>query len=325
MTKSSISIRQKQRDPKKGRVHHKHILVISNPTDPHIESVLKLCHSAGATSTLLTEDSLVSFEFNSSVSHEEENPTTAVWWRLKPGFFRVEEMTPPNLFMRREWNHCLEAFEGEYKSAIWINPRKVDRFVRHKPNQIRHALYCGLQTPTTLFSNDPKKVLDFVARQPQKRCIYKPFSWYSEAPDRQLFTNVVTQKKLLANKNAIRRAPGIFQEVISKKYELRITVVKNEIFAARIDSQVCAETKVDWRRNQLGLKYTVEPYIPTSLRKSLLKFHSSIGLVYGAYDFILTPEGNYIFLEVNQVGQWLWIEQATGLKISHAIAQALLS
>ena len=51
----------------------------------------------------------------------------------------------------------------------------------------------------------------------------------------------------------------------------------------------------------------------------------ALGLVYGAIDMRLTPNGEYVFLEVNPAGQWLFIEQATGQPISAAIAEALIA
>jgi len=48
-----------------------------------------------------------------------------------------------------------------------------------------------------------------------------------------------------------------------------------------------------------------------------------MGLVYGALDFVVTPEGNSVFLELNQAGQWGWIEQALGLPITDAILDRL--
>ncbi len=49
------------------------------------------------------------------------------------------------------------------------------------------------------------------------------------------------------------------------------------------------------------------------------------GLVYGAFDFIVTPDGRYVFLEVNPSGQYMWIECATGLEITAALADALMA
>jgi len=48
-----------------------------------------------------------------------------------------------------------------------------------------------------------------------------------------------------------------------------------------------------------------------------------LGLVFGCIDMIVTPRGEFIFLEINPNGQWLWIEELTGLPISEAIANTL--
>jgi len=46
--------------------------------------------------------------------------------------------------------------------------------------------------------------------------------------------------------------------------------------------------------------------------------------VYGAIDLRLTPEGRYVFLEINPAGQFLYIEYATGQPIAAAIARKLI-
>ena len=46
-------------------------------------------------------------------------------------------------------------------------------------------------------------------------------------------------------------------------------------------------------------------------------------LNFGCFDFIVTPAREYVFVECNPNGQWLWIETATGMKISDALADAL--
>jgi D-alanine-D-alanine ligase-like ATP-grasp enzyme len=38
---------------------------------------------------------------------------------------------------------------------------------------------------------------------------------------------------------------------------------------------------------------------------------------------IVTPSGEYVLLEVNPNGQWLWIEHITGAPIADAIAEEL--
>ena len=49
-----------------------------------------------------------------------------------------------------------------------------------------------------------------------------------------------------------------------------------------------------------------------------------LSLTYGALDFIVTPDGEHVFLEINPSGQWGWIEEATGLAITNTIVDLLV-
>ena len=48
-----------------------------------------------------------------------------------------------------------------------------------------------------------------------------------------------------------------------------------------------------------------------------------LGLVYGAIDLRRTPDNEYYFFEVNTAGEFLFIEDRTGLPIASAIADWL--
>ena len=50
----------------------------------------------------------------------------------------------------------------------------------------------------------------------------------------------------------------------------------------------------------------------------------ALGLCFGAIDLVLTPDGRYVFLEINPSGQWEWIESLTGLPISEALCDLFL-
>jgi glutathione synthase/RimK-type ligase-like ATP-grasp enzyme len=95
------------------------------------------------------------------------------------------------------------------------------------------------------------------------------------------------------------------------------------VFAVKIDSQEKEQTKYDWRKDQLNVGYKTFD-LPIEIKTKLLALHKEFKLVYGAYDFIVDPNGEYYFLEVNPAGQWLWMEEAIGLNISEAVAKRLL-
>lgn len=59
--------------------------------------------------------------------------------------------------------------------------------------------------------------------------------------------------------------------------------------------------------------------------KNLLRFMSSIDLRYGAIDLIETPNGEFVFLEVNPSGQWGWITTLAHLPVAEAVAKMLIS
>jgi glutathione synthase/RimK-type ligase-like ATP-grasp enzyme len=50
----------------------------------------------------------------------------------------------------------------------------------------------------------------------------------------------------------------------------------------------------------------------------------SLGLTFGAIDLIQKPDGEFVFLEVNPNGQWLWLERMLNLGISQAVAEWLI-
>lgn len=117
----------------------------------------------------------------------------------------------------------------------------------------------------------------------------------------------------------MRLAPGIFQHRLEKSHEVRATVVGDEIHAVTIYSQSHPEARLDWRRAQQELHYE-RTTLPEHVADSLRLLTNRLGLVFGAHDLVVTPEGDHVFLEVNSGGQWLWLERHAGVPITAAVA-----
>ena len=143
------------------------------------------------------------------------------------------------------------------------------------------------------------------------------------APGKMLYTSPLTEATL-SRINLIQDLPGIFQELIRKDYDMRLTVVGESMFAARILSQQSERARLDWRIAPYDLKHEVID-LPRDIRDKVCAFMAECGLVYSCLDFIVTPEGQYVFLESNPRGQYLWIEELTGMPITDAIADALMN
>jgi glutathione synthase/RimK-type ligase-like ATP-grasp enzyme len=101
----------------------------------------------------------------------------------------------------------------------------------------------------------------------------------------------------------------------------RLTVVGGRMLAAAIHARSSA-AELDWRADQQALAYeTVEA--PAEVAGGVARLMAALGLRFGALDFLVTHEGEWVFLEINPNGQWAFVEQATGLPIAAAIAEAL--
>lgn len=124
---------------------------------------------------------------------------------------------------------------------------------------------------------------------------------------------------------ALRFCPVIFQAYVPKLFELRITVVGKQVFAAEIHSQQANHTRHDWRRYDNYKTPHLPHQLPCSMEQRCVHLVEQLGLSYGAIDMVVTPDGRYVFLEINPNGQYLWIEETTGLPISDAICDLLMS
>ena len=245
----------------------------------------------------------------------------SVWWRgLQPSGFPYELRDGDRKFAETQARRVIASLTtiGDF---VWINHPLRHVRANCKPAQLCMARRVGLTIPKTVITNDPSEARSFIA-QLNGPAIYKSLSQNLDvAVGKSLFTGLLTEKEL-ANLHLIQLTPGVFQELVPKAYEVRATVVGRRIFTARIDSQAKAETKIDWRHRPFDIDH--HPIsLPPELELKILAFTEAFGLVFGAFDFIVTPDGRHVFLEVNPAGQYMWIESITGHAITAALADAL--
>lgn len=207
----------------------------------------------------------------------------------------------------------------------WVNPRQAaERADYNKPYQLHVAARCGLSTPDTLISNDPTAIAEFHAAH-EKCIIYKPLTpalFREQDGDKVSFVDIFPDNAF-DDPDVLRLAPGIYQPYIEKAYELRITVMGQRCIAARIRNQHVEGAEIDWR-SKVGHTDIDLVQLPASVERALLKFMHRMGLVFGAVDMVVTPEGEHVFLEVNQMGQFLWVDRIVGSQVLlHAMCDFL--
>lgn len=224
-------------------------------------------------------------------------------------------------YMQTEVAYTLEGIYSLLDSAYWISPVWSIRKAENKLKQLQLARQLGFHIPASIVTNHPEAYRDFQSNK--TKCIIKPIRSghiQDEINPEVVYTNLLTIEPEVEQ---IKVCPNYLQELIEKKYDVRVTVVGDKSFAVRIESQTTDVTKIDWRRGENILPHDVIK-LPDYLSDQCVAMTRALGLQFGAIDFVVDMSDNFVFLELNPNGQWAWIENLTGIDISGAISDLLI-
>jgi glutathione synthase/RimK-type ligase-like ATP-grasp enzyme len=210
--------------------------------------------------------------------------------------------------------------------GVWLPGHPdVVRKAQRKWSQLRTAADLGFTIPATLVSNDPERFLAFY-RQHDGRVASKlagATGFHAHlGTELNRYTEVIPSRDLVEYRS-FALCPVACQRYISKQYELRITVVGDLVFCARIDSQRSNQSRHDWRQYDMASATLSLWQLPGDIAERCVALVKRLGLTYGAIDMIVTPDDEHVFLELNPSGQFWWLEQQLGLPISDAICDRL--
>lgn len=255
----------------------------------------------------------------------------AVWMRKKADF-----LYPSGPLAGQEKAHADAETEhillGLLRSldCYWMSHPDAVRGSMWKPEQMQRAARMGFAVPDSLVTNIRSEVDSFRAAAPHG-IVFKALSSLSTAagnvpPEERVTGGLATTRigdehdEML---DAVAELPGFFQHYVPKRHELRVTVIGDALFAARIHSQDDPRTATDWRDMSAEIRFEAAE-LPGDLARRCLDFVHSYGLTFGAIDLIVTPDGETVFLENNPVGQFLFVEQLVPeLDMTGAVARRL--
>jgi len=96
--------------------------------------------------------------------------------------------------------------------------------------------------------------------------------------------------------------PSLITGLVKKKIEIRTFYIEGHFFSMAVYSQSNEKTKVDFRKYANN---RFEPYkLPDEIEEKLKKIFEDLKLNCGSVDLIVDKDGEYIFLEINPVGQY---------------------
>jgi len=272
-----------------------------------------------------------SFSNSSSFLKVFGSSISSIWFRREFAFKKMDNIENNQIkeFISLEifaFKAHLYSYLLEQRKVLGKNSQYLFPFSTSKIRSLLVARSVGLMIPETIISSGRSELLSFLEKNPKS--IVKPLSnpvfIYGEKDTYAMYTRMISTDSLLEYEDIV--FPSIVQEYIPKKYELRVFFIDGKIFTAAIFSQNNSRTSLDFRDYDAKKPNRVIPYrLPVNIVKKILMFMSEMGLNTGSIDIIVSDADEFIFLEVNVVGQYDWIAQACNYKIDKEIALFLNS
>ena len=231
--------------------------------------------------------------------------------------------------MLDEWRRTIENIHmvgAAGDDVLWVNRPDRGLAAEHKLLQLQAAHRCGLRFPATLVSSHPEDIRAFQARH--GRIVYKAFlthSWRDR--EGRIYSSYARSidADALRHDASLRLCPGIYQAEVRKRYDLRVTAIGQRLYTVRIDSPGRKDGVIDWRSASLGGTGRFRAWtLPDAWERAIRALLDDLGLSFGCIDLVADEDDTLHFLEINQAGQFLFVEsEAPELPLLRAMSALL--
>jgi len=318
------------------------VSTVSHAMDPGIDLVTRALAARGSEAIRLESDLFPSERrltiawdrddrvlLSSSAGAVDLREVCAVWLRhTETGDALPRDMLPEHRAAARMESDALVWGVLECLEVFQLDPVARVRAAPYKPRQLQLARALGLDIPRTLVSNDPDAVRAFARTCPGgviAKLVDGSTLRLEDGGVAPVYARRLTPDDFAALDDLFL-APMIFQEAVPKARELRITIVGAKVFVAALEGAASgAHGADDWRQDPAASE-AFRPYAdcPPAVIARLLALCDRLGLNFATVDVIVTPEGRHVFLELNTISYFEFIERTTELPIAAAIADLLL-
>ena len=204
--------------------------------------------------------------------------------------------------------------------------RKIGSFFKSsvvKFEVLHKAALHGILTPSTYILNSKEGLIEHLNEKPMiTKGIREGIRFNKKSYGLYSFTSEVKSEDLNQIPNTF--FPSLIQEKLDKEYEIRSTFFNNQFYSMAILSQNDEQTKVDFRNYNHKKPNRLIPYeIPKDIKEKLSSLFKSLDLNFGSFDLVKTRTNQYVFLEVNPVGQFGMVTDPMNYKLEKEIAKFL--
>jgi glutathione synthase/RimK-type ligase-like ATP-grasp enzyme len=208
------------------------------------------------------------------------------------------------------WFYHSIAYLLETLPVRCVNPYSASRFINNKAVQLLLAKECGLSVPATLMSNNPGHVRNYVQASHEKLICkaFFPHIWQKENGSQVAVTETFELiPHMLPDNEVLTFAPAIYQQQVIKEFDTRMVLLGTTAYSYSLHN---SRDAVDWRQDAgQGLVRVESVATPIEIEQGVLAFAKRAGITHGSFDFAVDREGRWWFLEVNESGQFLWLDE----------------
>lgn len=213
---------------------------------------------------------------------------------------------------------------SQAQSKKWIDKPSLHSL--NKLKLLSFAQKAGLRIPETLVTNKSSEVIDFIDQF--THVITKPISevdiFEIEGKNYCLDTKLVKKSDIIKQESGFFY-PSLFQEAIPKKYEIRTFYLDNRFYSMAIFSQRRKESKYDYRVYDYDKPDRMIPYqLSSKIEKQLLSLVKMIDIKHCSIDGIITDNLEFVFLEINPIGQFGMVSKPCNYYLEKKMANYLI-
>lgn len=206
-------------------------------------------------------------------------------------------------FRSRELRTLTAFLFRQYRQCAWLG--KPGTLSLNKLQVLEEAASCGLKVPPSVVTSSRVALERFASRH--EHIVSKPIAEVAllalDDDTYLTYTSRCTHDEIAALPDTF--FPALFQAEVAKACELRVFILGERTYAMAMFTQRRAETASDFRRYNSADPTRCVPYdLPTDIEAAIQRLMVRLSLVTGSVDMILTPSGDYVFLEINPAGQF---------------------
>lgn len=332
----------------------KYILIISQASEKSTDDVMRYLHYAdapfvrindtdvaqGVDITLGKQDSIRLTFSNNTIDLKD---IACVWYRrgrINLATNRSDvKLTADELatyqqyyeFYLHELNTVYDYLYQQLSSVKHINNYQDNKIT--KLNQLAVAKRNGLPIPETTITNSLSTIDAAAGKQTQilKALSFPIFTVKAQNGTTRYSSNTsvllspADAPAHIAKYAARKPLLTLLQGYIDKKFEIRTFFLYGKFFSMAIFSQDNEKTKIDFRNYDYEKPNRNVPFqLPADIEQKITGFMRDMNLSSGSLDIIYTHNKEYIFLEVNPIGQFDWLSKECNYFIEKHISNELI-